>query len=77
VAWCEALLNISGFLLTAKDGYDSKGCWYFKMHVCQMQSSFECFQEDPFEDNIIWVCHVDHIEGDVFGVGVLGGAEGH
>jgi hypothetical protein len=42
-----------------------------------MQSSFECFQEDPFEDNIIWVCHVDHIEGDVFGAGVLGGAEGH
>jgi ethanolamine utilization protein EutQ (cupin superfamily) len=37
-----------------------------------MQGSFECIQEDPSEDSIIWVCHVDHIEGDVFGAGVLG-----
>jgi hypothetical protein len=30
VTWCETLLNVYGFLMTAEDGYDSKSCWYFK-----------------------------------------------
>jgi hypothetical protein len=30
VAWREALLNVSGFLLAAKDGYDYEGSWYFE-----------------------------------------------
>jgi hypothetical protein len=34
VAWREALLNVSGFLLAAEDGYNSKGCWYFKTKIC-------------------------------------------
>jgi hypothetical protein len=34
VTWCEALHNISIFLLAAEDGYDSKSCWYFKAQVC-------------------------------------------
>jgi hypothetical protein len=29
VASCDALLDVSGFLLATKDGYDSKSCWYF------------------------------------------------
>jgi hypothetical protein len=42
-----------------------------------VQGSFECIQEAPSKDSIIWVCHVDHIEGDIFGAGILMGAEGH
>jgi hypothetical protein len=42
-----------------------------------MQSSFECIQKALSEDGVIWVCHVDHIEGDVFDAGILGSAEGH
>jgi hypothetical protein len=72
VTWCEALLNISSFLLAAKDSYDSKSCWYFGAQVCRMQSSFECIQESPSKDGVIWVRHVDHIEGDVFSAGFLG-----
>jgi hypothetical protein len=34
VAWREALVNISGFLLAAEDGYDSKSYRYFKAQVC-------------------------------------------
>jgi hypothetical protein len=42
-----------------------------------MQSSFKCIQKAPSEDGIIWVCHVDHIEGDAFSAGVLVSTEGH
>jgi hypothetical protein len=77
VPWREALLNISGFLLAAEDGYDSKSCWYFKTHVCRVQGSFECIQEAPSEDSVIWVCHIDNVEGDVFGAGIFCGVEGH
>jgi hypothetical protein len=42
VTRCEALLNISGSLLAAEDGYDSKSCWYFEAQVCRVQGSFEC-----------------------------------
>jgi hypothetical protein len=76
-SWSEALLYISGFLLTAEHGYNSKNLWYFKTQVCQVQSSFECVQKGSSKDGIIWVCHVDHIEGDVFGVGVIGSVEGY
>jgi hypothetical protein len=77
VVWREALLNISGFLLAAEDGYDSKSYWYFKTQVCQVQGSFECIQEASSEDSVIWVCHINNIEGDVFGVGIFRGSEGH
>jgi hypothetical protein len=76
-SWCEALLYISGFLLTVEHGYNSKSLWYFKTQVCQVKSSFECVQNGSSKDGIIWVCHVDHIEGDVFGVGVIGSAKGY
>jgi hypothetical protein len=33
VAWREALLNVFGLLLTAKDGYYAKGCLYFEAKV--------------------------------------------
>jgi hypothetical protein len=33
--------------------------------------------EASFEDGIIRVCHVNHIDGDVFSVGVIGSAEGY
>jgi hypothetical protein len=26
VAWCDTLLDVSGFLLTTKHGYNSEGC---------------------------------------------------
>jgi hypothetical protein len=77
VIWCEGLLNISSFLLAAEDSYDSQSCWYFKAQVCRMQSSFECIQESPSKDGVIWVHLVNHVEGDVFGAGVLGSAKGH
>jgi hypothetical protein len=77
VAWCKTLLNISGFLLAAKDGYDSKSCWYFKTQVCRVQSNFECIREVPSKDSVIWVCQIDNSEGDVFGAGIFRGAEGH
>jgi hypothetical protein len=38
----EDLLNISGLLLAAEDGYDSKSCWYIETQVCRVQGSFEC-----------------------------------
>jgi hypothetical protein len=44
MTWREAFLNISGFLLAADDGYDSKSCWYFKTQVCRVQCGFECIQ---------------------------------
>jgi hypothetical protein len=75
VAWCEALLNISGFLLAAKDGYDSKICLYFKTQVCRVHGIFECIRGAPSEDSIMWVWHIDNNEGDVFGVGIFRGAE--
>jgi hypothetical protein len=34
VAYREALLHVSAFLLAAKDGYDTEGRWYFKTEVC-------------------------------------------
>jgi hypothetical protein len=64
-SWCEALLYISSFLLTVEHGYNSKSLWYFKTQVCQVQSSFECVQKGSSK------------EGDVFGVGVIGSAEGY
>jgi hypothetical protein len=63
-------------LLAAEDDYDSKSCWYFEAQVCRVQDSFECVQESSSEDGVIWVRHVNHIEGDVFDAGVLGSAEG-
>jgi hypothetical protein len=77
VAWREALLNVSCFLRTVEDSYDSKSCWYFETQICRGQCSFECIQEASFKDSIVWVCHVDHVEGHVFSAGILGGAEGH
>jgi hypothetical protein len=35
------------------------------------------YLEVPFQDGIIWVCHVDRVEGDVFSAGVLRSAKGH
>jgi hypothetical protein len=42
-----------------------------------MQGGFESIQEATFEDSVIWVCHVDNIESDVFSASVFGVAEGH
>jgi hypothetical protein len=33
VAWCETLIDVSGFLLTVKSGYNSEGCWYLEAEV--------------------------------------------
>jgi hypothetical protein len=77
VAWHETLLNISSFLLAVEDDYDSKSYWYFKTLVCRVQGRFECVQEAPSEDSIIWVCHIDNIEGNVFGAGIFRGVERH
>jgi hypothetical protein len=72
----EALLNISSFLLAVEDGYDSKNCWYFETQVCRVQGSFKCVYESSSEDGVIWVCHVNHTEGNVFGAWVLESAKG-
>jgi hypothetical protein len=42
-----------------------------------VQCGFKSIREAPSEDSIIWVCHVDNIESDVFSVTVFGGAKGH
>jgi hypothetical protein len=36
VAWCETFLNVSGFLLTTKHGYNSEDCWYFEVEVSRV-----------------------------------------
>jgi hypothetical protein len=34
MAWREALLNVFGFLLAMKNGYDTEGHWYFETEIC-------------------------------------------
>jgi hypothetical protein len=36
VSLCEALLDIFGFLLAAKYGYDVEGRWDFEIEVCRV-----------------------------------------
>jgi hypothetical protein len=36
VAWSETLLDVSGFLLAAKNGYNSEGCWYLEAEVSRV-----------------------------------------
>jgi hypothetical protein len=42
-----------------------------------MQHGFEHIQEAPPEDGVMWVCHIDNIEGDVFGAGIFSYSERH
>jgi hypothetical protein len=34
-----------------------------------MLGSFESVQKAPSKDGVVWICHVDNVKGDVFGVG--------
>jgi hypothetical protein len=75
VAKCETLLDISGILLTAKNGYNSEGHGDLETEIAQMQSGFKCIEEASSENGIVRVEHVDNIKSDVFCVRVLQGAE--
>jgi hypothetical protein len=45
--------------------------------ICQVQGSFKCIQEAPSKDSVMWVLHVNDIEGDVFCEGIFLGAIGY
>jgi hypothetical protein len=42
-----------------------------------MQGEFKSIQKAPSKDGNVWIWHVDNVEGDVFGVGIFGSAEGY
>jgi hypothetical protein len=71
----EALLDISSILLTAKNGYNSNGCWDLETKISRVQESFECIEETSSEDCVVRVEHVDDIKSDVLRARVLRGAE--
>jgi hypothetical protein len=36
VAWHEPLPDVSDIMLTAKNGYNSEGCWYLEAEVTRV-----------------------------------------
>jgi hypothetical protein len=42
-----------------------------------MQDDFERIQEASSKDSIVWICHVDNIESDVFYAMIFGSAKGY
>jgi hypothetical protein len=71
----EALLNISGILLTTKNGYNSEGFMGLEAEIARMQSSFECIKKDSPKNGVVRVEHANDIKSDVFYVRVFWGAK--
>jgi hypothetical protein len=66
VARRETLLDIFVILLTAKNGYNSKGHGDLETKIARMQSGLDCIKETSSKNGIVRVEHVDNIKSDVF-----------
>jgi hypothetical protein len=77
VAGSEVLFYVSGFLLTTKYWYDTKGGWNLQAEIPWMQGGFEGIQQARSEDGIIWIQHINHVEGYIFYARILWGVEWH
>jgi hypothetical protein len=71
----EALLNIPGILMSAKNWYNNKGCWYLEADIARMQGIFKSVEKASPKDGVVGVEHVNDIKNDVFCVRVLRCAE--
>jgi hypothetical protein len=75
--WRVTLFNASSFLLIAEHSNNSLWCWHLHTQELLPYDSIELVHESSAENREIWIVHVDHIESECFGSGIVKVSKGY